>query len=154
MTNEQRNLGGKLKIDDCICRIINTVTFICEITIYCFVIIRKIVKIRRHFSFTGYCTEYNEVGSVIQAHHNLKCTDVTPPCASSYLSTEAYLCKIFSVLFHFLAFFLVLVFTLSPRCFLSPAAARSGDKKMPGIRPCVRFSVSPTFLKRSLAYKF
>lgn len=39
----------------------------------------------------GYCTEYNEVGSVIQAHHNLKCTDVTPPCASSYLSTEAYL---------------------------------------------------------------
>lgn len=41
----------------------------------------------------GYCTEYNEVGSVIQAHHNLKCTDVTPPCASSYLSTEAYLYK-------------------------------------------------------------
>lgn len=41
----------------------------------------------------GYCTEYNEVGSVVQAHHNLKCTDVTPPCASTYLSTEAYLYK-------------------------------------------------------------
>lgn len=106
-----------MQIDDCICRIINTVTFICEITMYCFVIIRKIVKIRRHFSFTGYCTEYNEVGSVVQAHHNLKCTDVTPPCASSYLSTEAYLCKLFSFFFHFLAFFLELVFTLSTICF-------------------------------------
>lgn len=78
---------------------------------------KKIVKISRHYSFTGYCTEYNEVGSVVQAHHNFKCSDVTPPCASSYLSTEAYLCKIFSFLFHFpfIAFFLELVHTLSPR---------------------------------------
>lgn len=60
---------------------------------FCFVRIRKIVKIHWHYSFTGYCTEYNEVGSVVQEHHNLKCTDDTPPCASSYLSTEAYLCN-------------------------------------------------------------
>lgn len=60
---------------------------------FCFVRTRKIVKIRRHYSFTRYCTEYNEVGSVVQEHHNLKCTDDTPPCASSYLSTEAYLCN-------------------------------------------------------------
>lgn len=38
----------------------------------------------------GYCTEYNEVGAVIQAHHNLKCENVKPPCFSSYISTEAY----------------------------------------------------------------
>lgn len=38
----------------------------------------------------GYCTEYNEVGTVIQAHHNLKCETVKPPCDSSYLSTDAY----------------------------------------------------------------
>lgn len=80
-----------------------------EITKYyfSFVRIRKIVKIRRNYSFTGYCTEYNEVGSVVQAHHNLKCIDVTPPCAASYLSTETYLCKIFSFffLFPYLAFF-------------------------------------------------
>lgn len=38
----------------------------------------------------GYCTEYNEIGNVIQAHHNLKCENMKPPCDSSYLSTEAY----------------------------------------------------------------
>lgn len=38
----------------------------------------------------GYCTEYNEVGTVIQEHYNRKCADVTPPCASTYLSTESY----------------------------------------------------------------
>lgn len=38
----------------------------------------------------GYCTEYNEVGAVVQAHHNLNCETVKPPCNSSYLSTEAY----------------------------------------------------------------
>lgn len=41
----------------------------------------------------GYCTEYNEIGTVIQAHHNLKCENVKPPCNSSYLSTEAYRLK-------------------------------------------------------------
>lgn len=41
----------------------------------------------------GYCTEYNEVGTVIQEHYNRKCADVTPPCASTYLSTESYLFK-------------------------------------------------------------
>lgn len=38
----------------------------------------------------GYCTEYNEVGTVIQAHHNLRCENVKPPCNSTYLSTDAY----------------------------------------------------------------
>lgn len=38
----------------------------------------------------GYCTEYNEVGTVIQEHHNLRCENVKPPCNSSYLSTESY----------------------------------------------------------------
>lgn len=41
----------------------------------------------------GYCTEYNEVGTVIQEHYNRKCTNVTPPCASTYLSTDSYLYK-------------------------------------------------------------
>lgn len=38
----------------------------------------------------GYCTEYNEIGTVIQAHHNLNCESVKPSCDSSYLSTEAF----------------------------------------------------------------
>lgn len=38
----------------------------------------------------GYCTEYNEIGRVIQVHHNLNCESVKPPCDSSYLSTEAF----------------------------------------------------------------
>lgn len=46
-----------------------------------------------NYSVSGYCTEYNEVGTVIQEHYNRKCADVTPPCASTYLSTESYLCK-------------------------------------------------------------
>lgn len=41
----------------------------------------------------GYYTEYNEVGTVIQEHYNRKCTDVTPPCSLTYLSTESYLFK-------------------------------------------------------------
>lgn len=57
-----------------------------------------------HVSVTGYCTEYNEIGTVIQAHRNLKCENVKPPCDSSYLSTEAYCRKIF---------FLFLFFSLS-----------------------------------------
>lgn len=52
----------------------------------------------------GYCTEYNEVGAVIQAHHNLKCENVKPPCFSSYISTEAYHCKILSISFLSLSF--------------------------------------------------
>lgn len=54
-----------------------------------------------HVSVTGYCTEYNEIGTVIQAHHNLKCENVKPPCDSSYLSTESYRRKIFSFSYFF-----------------------------------------------------
>lgn len=57
-----------------------------------------------YVSVTGYCTEYNEVGAVIQAHHNLKCENVKPPCFSSYISTEAYHCKILSISFLSLSF--------------------------------------------------
>lgn len=39
----------------------------------------------------GYCTEYNSVGAAIQEHFSLKCSDVKPPCNTSYLSTDAYL---------------------------------------------------------------
>lgn len=39
----------------------------------------------------GYCTEYNALGAVIQEHFSLKCSDVKPPCNTSYLSTDAYL---------------------------------------------------------------
>lgn len=55
----------------------------------CIQIIKNIVTM----FVSGYCTEYNEVGTVIQEHYNRKCADVTPPCASTYLSTESYLCK-------------------------------------------------------------
>lgn len=39
----------------------------------------------------GYCTEYNTGGAVVQPHYELKCSDVIPPCKSSYNSTDAYL---------------------------------------------------------------
>lgn len=55
---------------------------------------RLLKKHCNYFKFvTGYCTEYNEVGTVIQEHYNRKCADVSPPCASTYLSTESYHCK-------------------------------------------------------------
>lgn len=41
----------------------------------------------------GYCTEYNTGGAVVQPHYELKCSDVNPPCKTSYNSTDAYLCK-------------------------------------------------------------
>lgn len=43
--------------------------------------------------FTGFCTEYNTYGAVIQPHYRLKCSNVDPPCAARYISTDAYLCK-------------------------------------------------------------
>uniref|UniRef100_A0A8W8JFC7 FZ domain-containing protein n=1 Tax=Magallana gigas TaxID=29159 RepID=A0A8W8JFC7_MAGGI len=39
----------------------------------------------------GACTEYNTFGAVIQPHYRLKCSDVNPPCAERYLSTDSYL---------------------------------------------------------------
>lgn len=39
----------------------------------------------------GYCPEYNTYGAVVQAHFNLKCSEVQPPCPDRYLSTESYL---------------------------------------------------------------
>lgn len=48
------------------------------------------------YNFLGHCTEYNSLGAAIQEHFSLKCSDVKPPCNTSYLSTEAYLCKWFS----------------------------------------------------------
>lgn len=41
----------------------------------------------------GHCTEYNSLGAAIQEHFSLKCSDVKPPCNTSYLSTDAYLFK-------------------------------------------------------------
>lgn len=41
----------------------------------------------------GYCAEYNSLGQRVQLHHNLKCSDVKPPCNHSYKSTDAYLYK-------------------------------------------------------------
>lgn len=45
--------------------------------------------------FQGYCAEYNTLGKGIFPHFNLRCSDVTPPCDSRYISTDAYLCKLF-----------------------------------------------------------
>lgn len=39
----------------------------------------------------GYCPEYNTYGAVVQAHFNLKCSEVQPPCPGRYLSTESHL---------------------------------------------------------------
>lgn len=41
----------------------------------------------------GHCAEYNTGGAVVQPHYELKCSDVIPPCKTSYNSTDAYLCK-------------------------------------------------------------
>lgn len=41
----------------------------------------------------GHCAEYNSLGAVIQEHFSLKCSDVKPPCNTSYLSSDAYLYK-------------------------------------------------------------
>lgn len=42
--------------------------------------------------YVGFCAEYNIVGARIQPHHKLRCSDVNPPCAARYNSTDAYLC--------------------------------------------------------------
>lgn len=39
----------------------------------------------------GACAEYNTYGAVIQPHYRLKCSNVDPPCANRYISTDAYL---------------------------------------------------------------
>lgn len=43
------------------------------------------------FYIFGFCTEYNTYGAVIQPHYRLKCSNVDPPCAARYISTDAYL---------------------------------------------------------------
>lgn len=43
------------------------------------------------FYIFGFCTEYNTYGAVIQPHYRLKCSNVDPPCADRYISTDAYL---------------------------------------------------------------
>lgn len=40
----------------------------------------------------GYCTEYNEVGGLIQAQRTSKCSD-SLNCAKIYRSTKSYNCK-------------------------------------------------------------
>ncbi|XP_062617411.1 uncharacterized protein LOC134279076 isoform X2 [Saccostrea cucullata] len=39
---------------------------------------------------TGYCTEYNAEGKVIQDHYNKDCTEYVEPCPSRYISTDGY----------------------------------------------------------------
>ncbi|XP_061169423.1 uncharacterized protein LOC133178729 [Saccostrea echinata] len=39
---------------------------------------------------TGFCTEYNTEGKVIQDHYSKDCTKYAEPCPSRYLSTEGY----------------------------------------------------------------
>lgn len=41
----------------------------------------------------GHCTEYNEVGRVIQENYKANCTTHDPPCPLIYNSAEAYKCK-------------------------------------------------------------
>nr|XP_022292783.1 uncharacterized protein LOC111103658 isoform X3 [Crassostrea virginica]XP_022292784.1 uncharacterized protein LOC111103658 isoform X3 [Crassostrea virginica] len=43
------------------------------------------------YIINGFCAEYNIVGARIQPHHKLRCSDVNPPCAARYNSTDAYL---------------------------------------------------------------
>lgn len=45
------------------------------------------------YIINGFCTEYNIIGGRIQLHYDIKCTDVKPPCARRYISTDAYLYK-------------------------------------------------------------
>ncbi|XP_062579296.1 uncharacterized protein LOC134241251 [Saccostrea cucullata] len=39
---------------------------------------------------TGFCTEYNTEGKVIQDHYSKDCTKYAEPCPSRYLSTDGY----------------------------------------------------------------
>lgn len=43
------------------------------------------------YMINGFCAEYNTIGGRIQLHFDIKCSDVTPPCADRYISTDAYL---------------------------------------------------------------
>ncbi|XP_078326915.1 uncharacterized protein LOC144617531 [Crassostrea virginica] len=43
------------------------------------------------YIINGFCAEYNIVGARIQPHYKLRCSDVSPPCAARYNSTDAYL---------------------------------------------------------------
>nr|XP_022294525.1 uncharacterized protein LOC111104721 isoform X2 [Crassostrea virginica]XP_022294526.1 uncharacterized protein LOC111104721 isoform X2 [Crassostrea virginica] len=45
------------------------------------------------YIMNGFCAEYNSIGERIQHHQRLKCSDVIPPCANRYTSTDAYLYK-------------------------------------------------------------
>lgn len=38
----------------------------------------------------GYCTEFNEVGGIIQNHYTVPCEKVYPKCKDSYYSSDAY----------------------------------------------------------------
>lgn len=41
------------------------------------------------FNISGYCTEFNELGGVIQNHYAVPCEK----CNGSYNSSDAYKCK-------------------------------------------------------------
>lgn len=45
------------------------------------------------FNISGYCTEFNEVGGIIQNHYPAPCKRVFPKCNKAYYSSDAYKCK-------------------------------------------------------------
>lgn len=45
------------------------------------------------FNISGHCTEFNELGGVIQSHYQAPCEKVSPKCNDSYYSSDAYKCK-------------------------------------------------------------
>lgn len=47
------------------------------------------------FLFIGHCTEFNEVGGVIQDQLLSKCNGVFPKCDDYYFSSDAYKCEVF-----------------------------------------------------------
>lgn len=44
------------------------------------------------FDIIGHCTEFNEVGRVIQIHNTAPCEEVFPNCDDAYRSVDAYKC--------------------------------------------------------------
>lgn len=44
------------------------------------------------FNIEGHCTEFNEVGRIIQIHNTAECEKVFPNCDDAYSSVDAYKC--------------------------------------------------------------
>lgn len=64
-----------------------------------------IYAINIKFSNSGFCSEYNTMGKVIQEHYSENCTKHDQPCPIFYNSAESYKCKFKKWLFKMVKMF-------------------------------------------------